>query len=246
VTATAAPHLSPIGDFESKSRPLRRLPSFPRKYRRQPKLTIRLIFRQTPATVRDERRTTQGRYYLRDAYLRFYFRFIAPHERLLEQKLIPRLWEIIHQQMRAFVGTTAFEELCRQWVLRRAQRRALPLLPDRVGSYWAKDAQDFSEPLGLSSGRRLSRAVDVLAIRWDEKQILLGECKWGTRPVGRKVLADLMAKAPKVVPDKGEGWTVHYTLFARAGFTDAARALAAEQGATLVDLEELGRELEGG
>jgi AAA+ ATPase superfamily predicted ATPase len=190
-------------------------------------IDLYLIFRETPATIRDERRTTQGRYYLRDSYLRFYFRFIAPHERLLEQKLIPRLWEIINQQMRAFVGTTAFEELCRQWVLQRAQRRALPFLPDRVGSHWAKDAQ-----------------VDVLAIRWDERQILLGECKWGTRPVGRKVLADLIAKTPKVVPDKGEGWTVHYALFARAGFTEAARALVAEQGAMLVDLEELGQELE--
>lgn len=187
-----------------------------------------LIFRETPATIRDERRTTQGRYYLRDPYLRFYFRFIAPHERLLEQKLIPRLWEIINQQMRAFVGTTAFEELCRRWLLQRARRRALPFLPDRVGSHWARDVQ-----------------VDVVAIRWDERQILLGECKWGTKPVGRKVLADLVAKTPKVVPDKGEGWTVHYALFARAGFTDALRALAAEQGAMLVDLEQLGRELEG-
>jgi hypothetical protein len=68
----------------------------------------------------------------------------------------------------------------------------------------------------------------------------------GHKAVGQKVLADLMAKTPKVVPNKGEGWTVYYALFARAGFTDAARALAAEQGATLVDLEELGRELEGG
>ena len=188
---------------------------------------LRLVIRETPATVREDRRTTRGRYYLRDAYHRFYFRFIAPHERLLEQRLIPRLWEIINAQMRAFVGLTAFEELCREWVLRQAIRGALPFLPDRVGSHWAKDAQ-----------------VDVVAIRWDEKRILLGEAKWGTEPVRRKVLTELMSKASGVVPYKGEGWTVHYALFARAGFTDPTRDLADEQSVLLVDLDELGRGLE--
>jgi hypothetical protein len=188
---------------------------------------LRLVLRETPATVRPEQRTTQGRYDLSDPYLRFYFRFIAPHEQLLEQKLIPRLWQIINQQMRAFVGLTAFEGLCRQWVLQRAQREALPFLPDRVGSHWAKEAQ-----------------VDIVAIRWDERQILLGECKWGQATVGRKVLTNLLAKAPQVIPDKGQGWRAHYIVFARAGFTQATRDLAAEHDVILVGLAELGRELE--
>ena len=185
-----------------------------------------LVYRETPATIPEDRQTTQGRYYLRDAYLRFYFRFIAPHERLLEQGLIPRLWEIIQDQMRSFVGMTAFEELCREWVLQQAIRGALPFMPDRVGSYWSKEAQ-----------------IDVVAIRWDEKKILLGEAKWGTEAAGRKVLTDLVAKAPRVVPDEGKGWTVHYALFARAGFTDAVQAEAARRETLLVDLERLGHDL---
>ena len=185
-----------------------------------------LVHRDTPATIPEDRQTTQGRYFLRDAYLRFYFRFIAPHERLLEQGLAPRLWELIRDQMRAFVGMTVFEELCREWVLQQAIRGALPFMPDRVGSHWSKDAQ-----------------VDVVAIRWDEKQILLGEAKWGMDVVRRRVLTDLMAKAPKVVPDRGEGWTVHYALFARAGFTNAVRVEAAKHKVLLVDLERLGGDL---
>jgi len=79
---------------------------------------LRLVIRITPATIREGRLTTQGRYDLRNACLRFYFRFTAPHERLLEQGLIPRSWEIIQEQLRAFVGGTAFEALCREWVAR--------------------------------------------------------------------------------------------------------------------------------
>jgi len=99
-------------------------------------------------------------------------------------------------------------------------------MPDRVRSHWAKDAE-----------------VDVVAIRWNGKQILLGEAKWGTEPVGRKVLTDLMAKAPKVVPDGGQGWTVHDALFASTGFTGAARAEAGQHQALLVDLKRLDRDL---
>ena len=188
-----------------------------------------LVKREVPATIRNGTRTTRGRYHLSDAYSRFYFRFIAPYERLLEQRLVPRLWEIINAQMRVFVGMTAFEELCREWVRRQAIRGALPFLPDRIGGHWAKDAQ-----------------VDVVAIRWDQRQILLGECKWGIGRVGRKVFTDLVDKAARVVPDRGEDWTVHYALFARSGFTEAAVAEAGQQGALLVDLETLGRGLDAG
>jgi hypothetical protein len=55
------------------------------------------------------------------------------------------------------------------------------------------------------------------------------------------VIRELVDKAPRVVP--GEDWAVHYTFFARSGFTDAARAEAESLGATLVDLERLDADL---
>jgi hypothetical protein len=64
----------------------------------------------------------------------------------------------------------------------------------------------------------------------------------GDKLVGQKVLTDLMAKAPKVVPD-GEGWTMHYALFARTGFIDAVRAEEEQYQAMLVDLERLDHDL---
>ncbi|MFQ5857581.1 MAG: hypothetical protein ACE5LU_18400 [Anaerolineae bacterium] len=38
-------------------------------------------------------------------------------------------------------------------------------------------------------------------------------------------------------------WKVHYAFFARAGFTEAARATAKEHGFSLVTLEQLDRTL---
>jgi len=39
--------------------------------------------------------------------------------------------------------------------------------------------------------------------------------------------------------EQGEEWQVHYAFFARAGFTDVARAEAGAMGVLLVDLEKL-------
>lgn len=185
-----------------------------------------LIERRIPATIPfDQRRTTtRSRYHLRDAYLRFYFRFIEPNLELVELELIDLLWERISEQFRAFIGVTAFEDLCREWTLTQARQGKLPFAPELVGSHWARDAQ-----------------VDVVAINWRAQAILLGECKWGTNLVGRSIIQTLVDKTPKVVP--GEDWQTHYVFFARAGFTDAARREAATVGAQLIDLETLDADL---
>ena len=184
--------------------------------------SLHLLERRLPATVAPEKRGTsrKSRYYLADPYLRFYFRFIATNLNLIEQELNDVLWQRIGEQFRAFVGLTAFEDLCREWTLVQARRGKLSFAPERVGSHWAKDAQ-----------------VDVVAINWQERAILLGECKWGTEPIGRSVIRGLQEKAGRVVPD--EGWQVHYAVFARAGFSTSGRSAGKAVGAELVELDRL-------
>lgn len=192
-----------------------------------------LVQREVPVTVPETDRATSrlGRYVIADHYVRFYFRFIWPNQGLLEQGLYDRLWELISEQLRAFIGQTTFEELSREWVLARGRAGQLPFLPDRVGAHWGKGVQ-----------------VDVAAINWREKAILLGECKWGTKPVGLDVIQELIEnKSPKVrqaLPEAGEGWSVHYAFFARAGFTEASRTEAQAHHALLIDLEGLDKGLQ--
>jgi AAA+ ATPase superfamily predicted ATPase len=189
---------------------------------------LHLVERRTPVTLpRNEReRSRSGRWHLSDSYLRFYFRFIIPNQRALELELVDAVWADVHEQLRPFVGMTAFEELGREWVLARARSGQLPLAPEDVGSHWSADVQ-----------------VDVVAINWREKAILLGECKWGTKVVGRGLVRELVeSKTPKVLAalsDGGEGWTVHHAFFARAGFTEAAQAKGERHRVTLVALAQL-------
>ncbi len=196
-------------------------------------LKLGLIERRVPATVplKQLKTSKQSRYHLSDPFLRFYYRFVDPNLHLIERGLTHRLWQMLQDNFRAFVALT-FEEVCHEWTLKQAQAGRLPFAPDNVGSHWSREVQ-----------------VDVVAIGWKQKQILLGECKWGDRPVSRSVVTELVQKkTPKVLaglPDEGAGWTVHYVLFGRSEFTEAAQAEAAGAGARLLTLEQLERGLAG-
>ncbi len=186
-------------------------------------IDLGLIERRIPATVPIAKRQTsrQSRYFLRDSYLRFYYRFVDPNLHLIEQGLSRRLWSSTTDQFRAFVAA-AFEDLCRTWTLTQAQNGQLPFEPEVIGSHWAADAQ-----------------VDVVAINWQSKQILLGEAKWGEGKVGREVIRELIDKTPKVAPEQGAGWQIHYAFFAREGFTEPAQTEAKKYASILLTLAKM-------
>ena len=195
-------------------------------------LALQFVERRIPATVPlpDLKTSRKTRYYLRDPFLRFYYRFLDPNLHLLDGGLSHRLWQMIEDNFRAFVAFT-FEELCLDWLVAQAQQEKLPFAADNVGAHWSKTGQ-----------------VDAVAINWREQQLLLGECKWGDAPVSRSALAELVeVKTPKVLadlPNGSAGWTVHYALFARHAFTEATQLLAAQHQARLVTLTQIETEMQ--
>jgi uncharacterized protein len=179
------------------------------------------VERLVPATVRRPEQSRQGRYVITDAYLRFYYRFLAPHLGAIEQGRVKQAMSLLYDHLLDFIGTHTFEELCRDWVNMAAEMSEAPFLPERTGSFWSKQAQ-----------------VDVLAINWRSKDILLGECKWGQKAVDQAVIQTLVVKTPKVLPGN-VAWRAHYAFFARHEFTAAAASLAQKHSARLVTLAQL-------
>jgi hypothetical protein len=180
-----------------------------------------LVERRVPATVhpKDRERSRKGRYHLSDPYFRFYFRFLAPYIEDLAYKpeqVLPG----IYQQLKAHVGLSAWEELSRQWVEWAASTGKIGFVPEKIGAHWGDGVQ-----------------IDVVAVSWTRKHMLLGESRWGKDPVGPVMLRDLIAKAGRVVPD--QDWQVRYAIFSRAGFTASAQREAEEVGALLVGLDSL-------
>ncbi|MCA9999555.1 MAG: ATP-binding protein, partial [Anaerolineales bacterium] len=98
------------------------------------------VERVTPATVRRPEQSRQGRYVITDPYLRFYYRFLAPHAAAIEQGRVRQATSLLYDHLLDFIGTHTFEELSRDWVNVMAEMGDLSFLPERTGSYWSKQA----------------------------------------------------------------------------------------------------------
>jgi uncharacterized protein len=162
-------------------------------------------------SIFDDPTTRAGRHHVIDPYLRFYYRFISTRQEQLALGVQEQAYREVEENMVDFVGSNTWEEICREWVQRAALHAGqLPFLPDRVGSAWNQEAQ-----------------IDVAAVSRKEHAILLGECKWTTLPVERRVLQDLVEKADKIIPKVGK-WTVTFMVFSRTGWAPSALAYADE------------------
>jgi len=178
------------------------------------------VERRVPATARHPERSRRGRHVIIDPYLSFYFRFLRPYLADIEHGRMQQVVDLLHDHLVDFIGTHTFEELCREWVRISTDLGEFAFVPERVGSHWAKDAQ-----------------IDVVAINWRQKKILLGECKWGKTPIGVGVIEKLVERTAKVLP-AGE-WDVSYLLFTRYAPSAAVVAAAKKQGVELVSVGQI-------
>jgi AAA+ ATPase superfamily predicted ATPase len=114
-----------------------------------------------------------------------------------------------------------FEEAARAHIARLARSGGLPFLPEQIGSWWDRSAE-----------------IDIAAVSDTERSIILGECKWSSRPVGVNIWRDLWAKVKdSFLAERFEH--VHYVLFSKRGFTSAMRAEAKEYDIRLVEPPEM-------
>lgn len=179
---------------------------------------LHLVERRVPVTEAQPEKSRKGSYRLRDPFLAFWFRFVAPYVSVLERGYTTPVVQRIEADLPTFLGST-IEDLCCEWVVDQAARETLPFLPQRIGAWW--DGREEIDIVALAPGAGL-----------------FGECKWTSRPVGVGVLDDLKRKAHPIAQALGLH-TVHFALFARSGFTDALRARAQHENVLLVGPEQL-------
>ena len=187
-----------------------------------------IVVREVPATESRPESSKQGRYRVRDQYLRFYFRFISNEMSNINLGLYNAVVAKIMKHLTEFIGTYTFEEISREWVSRIGDAGRLPFMPRRVGSFW---------------GTHLPQ-IDVVAVNEDEHAILLGECKWMSEPVDRATVVEHLAKTPKIIADP-DRWNVFHAFFSKSGFTTEAKRAAAQSKIFWVDLKQLENDLRG-
>lgn len=175
---------------------------------------LELVDREVPVTETDPERSRKGLYRLSDPFFRFWFRFVQPHATALQAELAQDVLERRIQPHLAHFVAPVFEQLCQEWIRRRAAAGELSFEPERVGRWWTRGQE-----------------IDVVA--FDRERVLFGECKWSTSPVGPQVLRDLQEKAAQVRELARR--SPMFALFSRAGFS----GLQPGPDLLLVDLDAL-------
>jgi len=192
-----------------------------------------LVERRLPVTLPEDKRnrSKRGRYYLHDPYFQFYFRFVEPY--LQAQYTLQETVKLIEERLPDY-SRAGYVTLAREWISRQAQSgravSALPFMPEAVGAHWSRHVK-----------------VDVVAINWRTRDILLGECDWSLMPVDAPKIRELAESKTALIrrelPNNGEGWIFHYAIFTRTGLTEAAQAELLPRGGLNVHLSRLERGL---
>lgn len=128
------------------------------------------------------------RYFLKDNFLDFWFRFIFPNRSHIESGNFS--YDNIEQKLKQFVSKK-FEELCRD---------SLRGHYEKVGTWWYKENE-----------------IDLVGLDEANTKILLGECKWSENKVGIETLKN-SEKTAQLVDWNKNSRKVSYALFSKSGF----------------------------
>ncbi len=128
--------------------------------------SLGLVEKRVP--LGESERSKKGIYRISDPAFLFWYRFVAPYVSMVEKGLGANIAKrLLKGERRLEYEGHVFERVCLEWVLRQAEKGALPIEPTAVGSWWGTD------PIA-----RETCDIDVAALDDIDKKALVGECKW--------------------------------------------------------------------
>lgn len=118
-----------------------------------------MVRRTVPAVSRKKR---QVRYEISDNLFRFHYRFGVKYLTAIEagmSALVAR--RIVSEELSTFIGP-AFEDVCRQWLLRQATFGEIKTIPLEVGSWWGTNpAMRYQEGLDVAFTGRWAKIIYI-------------------------------------------------------------------------------------
>lgn len=165
-------------------------------------IDLDILEREIPITEENPEKSKKGLYKIKDNYLRFWFAFVYPNMSFIESGhsriVMNKIRNSLVKNHIAFV----YKDVCKERMWDLNAEGAWPFNFTKIGRYW--DSKD---------------EIDIVALDPEGKNLILGECKYWTEPVGVSVLRDLEAKTNSVAWE-WDNRKVWYVLFSASGFTD--------------------------
>jgi AAA+ ATPase superfamily predicted ATPase len=191
-------------------------------------LTELRILRKSVPFGENPERSRKGLYQISDNCFRFWYRYVFLNSAGIETGAGRSIAEnMVFPELSAYIGKPAFEDVCRQYIIRKNRERALPFLATDFGTWWGTDNRE-----------KRAADIDIAADNKPQSKALLCECKWRNEPTDAGDVLKLLGK-PHLLPGYGE---YQFMFFSKSPYTPAAQALAKERAnLRLVTLDALMR-----
>lgn len=171
-------------------------------------IDLDILEREVPVTEENPEKSKKGLYKIKDNYLRFWFAFVYPNMSFIEsgngEIVLSKIRKGLISNHTAFV----YEDVCREkmWQLNAEEKWDFHF--SKLGRYWDNQTE-----------------IDIAAIDPEGKNLILGECKYWSEPVGINILTALEEKG-KTVEWNRQSRNTFYVLFSSGGFTKELEGLA--------------------
>ena len=176
-------------------------------------IDLKILHRVHPFGDNPER-SRKGIYMISDNCYRFWYRYVFLNNTGIESGIGAEIADsIVFPGLSAFVGKPVFEEVCRQFLIRRNKEKALPFFAINFGVWWGADPKE-----------KANIDIDIVADNKTTGQILMCECKWKNEPTNVADVQKLISKA-HLMPGFEE---YRFMFFSKAPYTKAALRLAKE------------------
>ena len=184
-------------------------------------MAIRLIEKRVPCGEKESSR--KSIYVLADNFYRFWYRYLFANKSYYDLLGVKDATQEIMEDIPNYMGM-AFEEICRQYLIRQAREKRLPFVPAEIGKWW-----------GNNPAIRKQDDVDLLALNKKKTEGLFCECKYTGRPMPMEEYDDLIM-ATKAFPEEMKK---HLMFISRNGYTLPVQRRAREEGAILLTIDDL-------
>jgi hypothetical protein len=174
-------------------------------------IDVDMIVREIPITEKPNSR--RGRYYLKDNYLKFWFRFIYPNLSAIEEGIFDI--NIIRENYSTFLGSI-FEKVVKQFLIRSDLIKIT-----KIGRWWWKDKE-----------------IDLIAFNQFKNSISFIECKWQKKVNAKRISLDLIKKK-EYVDWNSQNRNEHFIIFARSFYQKITEYKGIK--VTCIDLQDMAK-----
>ena len=186
--------------------------------------SIKLLDKITPAG--EDENSKRSIYQISDNFFKFWYHFLF-HERDYYEIIGPQkaAEEIMEPESISNYMGDAFEQICKQYLIRKAKANQLPFVPHIIGKWW-----------GNNPKRRKQDDMDLLLLDKKQSSALFCECKFRNGLFDKSEFEDLMAASEIFTQVENR----YFYLFSKSGFSQWVLDEAAKNGKVrLITIDDL-------